>query len=122
MADPRLIDAYKKARDLIAENPDNKEFIVQEYIDLVEKINNYYNGNSSSGNGNLNNSGGLANMLKNPVEIEIYNNFQKYGAGASIPLVDLYQQDGSQQQQQLQSQNQLSYQESANLLMSLADY
>jgi len=121
MADPRLIDAYKKARDLIAENPDNKEFIVQEYIDLVEKINNYYNGNSSSGNGNLNNSGGLANMLKNPVEIEIYNNFQKYGASASIPLVDLYQQDGSQQQQ-LQSQNQLSYQESANLLMSLADY
>jgi len=120
MADARLIDAYKKARDMIAENPDNKEIIVREYIDLVEKINNYYNGNGSNnnGNGNLNNSGGLANMLKNPLEIEIYNNFQRYGASASIPLVDLAQQDRSQPPQP----EQLSYQESANILMSLANY
>jgi len=119
MADPRLIDAYKKARDMIAENPDNKEIIVREYIDLVEKINNYYNGNGdANGNINLNNSGGLANMLKNPLEIEIYNNFQRYGASASIPLVDLAQQDGSQPSQP----EQLSYQESANILMSLANY
>jgi hypothetical protein len=116
MADQRLIDAYKKARNMIAENPDNKEIIVREYIDLVEKINNYYNGNV---NGNLNdNGGGLANMLKNPLEIEIYNNFQKYGASASIPLVDLSQQDGSEPQQP----QQLSYRESANILMSLSDY
>ena len=30
-----LIRAYKNARKLIEENPDNKEQIINEYIDLV---------------------------------------------------------------------------------------
>jgi len=114
-ADPRLINAYKKARDMIAETPDNKENIINAYIDLVEKINNYYNGGGSSSLSD--NSGGLASMLKNPLEIEIYNNFQRYGVGSSIPAsaIPLQQQDGPVQPQR-------SYQESASALLSLSNY
>ena len=115
-ADPRLINAYKKARDMIAETPDNKENIINAYIDLVEKINNYYNGGGSSSSSG-GNSGSLASMLKNPLEIEIYNNFQRYGVGSSIPasVIPSQEQDGPVQPQR-------SYQESASALLSLANY
>jgi hypothetical protein len=109
MSDPRLINAYKKARDMIAETPDDKENIINAYIDLVEKINNYNNGG-----GNINN-GGLANMLKNPLEIEIYNNFQRYGASSSIPMSAMTSQDGPYQPQ-------LSYQDGANILLNMSQY
>jgi hypothetical protein len=116
-ADPRLINAYKKARDMITETPDNKENIINAYIDLVEKINNYYNGGGSLSS--RDNGGGLASMLKNPLEIEIYNNFQRYGASSSIPLSAITSQ---QQQQDGPVQHQLSYQEGADTLLNLANY
>jgi hypothetical protein len=111
MADPRLINAYKKARDMIAETPDDKENIINAYIDLVEKINNYYNGGGATTE--TGDNGGLAKLLKNPLEIEIYNNFQRYGAGSSIPISA--QQSGP-------NEPQLSYQEGANILLNMAQY
>lgn len=112
--DPRLINAYKKARDMIAETPENKDNIINAYIDLVEMIDNYYNG----GSGYARDSGGnLASMLKNPLEIEIYNNFQRYGAGSTIPL-STSSGSGTDQPQQRQR----SYQDSADLLLGMAGY
>ena len=112
MPDQRLINAYKRARELIAETPEDKEYIINEYIDLVEKINNYYNGGA-----NINNDGSssLANMLKNPLEIEIYNNFQRYGAGSTIPISASPSQDGP-------SQPSLTYEEGANILLNVSEY
>jgi hypothetical protein len=112
MPDQRLINAYKRARELIAETPEDKEYIINEYIDLVEKINNYYNGGA-----NINNDGSssLANMLKNPLEIEIYNNFQRYGAGSTIPISAIPSQDGP-------SQPSLTYEEGANILLNVSEY
>jgi len=112
MPDQRLINAYKGARELIAETPEDKEYIINEYIDLVEKINNYYNGGA-----NINNDGSssLANMLKNPLEIEIYNNFQRYGAGSTIPISAIPSQDGP-------SQPSLTYEEGANILLNVSEY
>jgi hypothetical protein len=112
MPDQRLINAYKRARELIAETPEDKENIINEYIDLVEKINNYYNGGA-----NINNDGSssLANMLKNPLEIEIYNNFQRYGAGSTIPISAIPSQDGP-------SQPSLTYEEGANILLNVSEY
>lgn len=114
MADQRLINAYKRARELIAETPQDKEYIINEYIDLVEKINNYYNGGGAGGSGG-NDGGGLANMLKNPLEIEIYNNFQRYGAGSTIPISAIPSQDGP-------SQPSLTYEEGANILLNVSEY
>ena len=113
MSDPRLINAYKKARDMIAETPENKENIVNAYIDLVEKIDNYYNG--GGGATATRDNGGLASMLKNPLEIEIYNNFQRYGAGSTIPISAISSQDGP-------SQPSLTYEEGANILLNVSEY
>jgi len=68
-----LIRAYKKTRKLIEEEPNNKDNIINEYIDLVQKIND---NNSNNNNNSINPE--LSKMLKNPLEIAIYNNFQKY--------------------------------------------
>lgn len=67
-----LIIAYKNMRDLIKKTPNDKNKIINEYTDLILKINknNYYD--------NSNPDIELQNMLKkNPLEFFIYNNFQK---------------------------------------------
>ena len=112
MPDQRLINAYKRARDLIAETPEDKEYIINEYIDLVEKINNYYNGGAIV---NDDGSGSLANMLKNPLEIEIYNNFQRYGVGSSVPMSAVSPQDGPATQQ-------LTFEQGADILLNVSEY
>jgi|688.fasta_scaffold415072_2 hypothetical protein len=72
-----LILAYKNMRELIKNTPNDKDNIINEYVDLVEKINNYNNNNNNNNNYNTNYE--MQNMLKkNPLEINIYNNFQKY--------------------------------------------
>lgn len=78
-----LIRAYKNTRKLIQENPDNREQIINEYIDLVEKINNYY---KYAENKNKNKE--FAKMLKNPLEISIFNNFQKYNGNPSDNIIN----------------------------------
>jgi hypothetical protein len=75
MQNEDLIRAYKNARELIKKNPENKDVIINEYIDLVEKI-NLYTSKSSSSASSTNNE--LSKLLKNPLEIAIYNNFQKF--------------------------------------------
>lgn len=70
-----LIIAYKNTRKLITNNPENKEKIINEYIDLVNKINNY---NQTPINTTNKTNSELGKMLKNPLEISIYNNFQRY--------------------------------------------
>ena len=74
MQNEDLIRAYKKTRKLIEEEPNNKDNIINEYIDLVQKIND----NNSNNNNNNSINPELSKMLKNPLEIAIYNNFQKY--------------------------------------------
>lgn len=74
MQNEDLIRAYKNARKLIEEDPNNKDNIINEYIDLVDKINN--NVNNDKINNSINPE--LSKMFKNPLEIAIYNNFQKY--------------------------------------------
>jgi hypothetical protein len=76
-----LIRAYKNTRKLIEENPDNKEQLITEYIDLVEKINYYYNSHN-------NNKNELAKMLKNPLEISIFNNFQRYNGDPNNNIIN----------------------------------
>ena len=75
-----LIRAYKNTRSLILQNPDNKEIYINEYIDLVNKLNNY-NKPQQSG---YNNTNDFSRMLKNPLEISIYNNFQRYNGEPHI--------------------------------------
>ena len=75
-----LIRAYKNTRSLILQNPDNKEIYISEYIDLVNKLNNY-NQPQQSG---YNNTNEFSRMLKNPLEISIYNNFQRYNGEPHI--------------------------------------
>jgi hypothetical protein len=70
-----LIIAYKNTRNLITQNPENKEKIINEYIDLVDKIYNY---NQTPINTTNDNNSELGKMFKNPLEISIYNNFQRY--------------------------------------------
>ena len=55
----KLIDAFKNAKKLISQDPNNKQNIIRDYIDLVLKLNNY------SSNNNENSSS----------DINIYNNF-----------------------------------------------
>jgi len=76
-----LIRAYKNTRKLIEENPDNKEQLITEYIDLVEKINYYYNSHN-------NNKNELSKMLKNPLEISIFNNFQRYNGDPNNNIIN----------------------------------
>ena len=84
-----LIRAYKNATKLILENPNNKNNIINEYIDLVYKISGNDNANL---NGNLNANGNdnseLSKMLKNPLEISIYNNFQRYNDGTTDNIIN----------------------------------
>lgn len=61
----KLIDAYKNAKKLIKQDPNNKQFIIKNYIDLVLKFNNY-----SSFKNNNNDEG-----LPSSSDINIYNNF-----------------------------------------------
>jgi hypothetical protein len=75
MANDDLLKAYKNTRVLITQTPADKEKIINEYIDLVVKINNL-NETPKAITNDTNNE--LANMFKNPLEISIYNNFQKY--------------------------------------------
>jgi len=56
----KLIDAFKNAKKLITQDPNNKQNIIRDYIDLVLKLNNY----SSNNNDNSSSS-----------DINIYNNF-----------------------------------------------
>ena len=78
----KLIQAYKITRKLIEENPDNKEQLINEYIDLVEKIHYYYKSNKK------NNNNEFAKMLKNPLEISIFNNFQRYNGDPNNNIIN----------------------------------
>jgi hypothetical protein len=73
MPNEDLIKAYKKSRALIKDEPKNKETIINEFIDLVVKINTY--DTSSKSISSTNNE--LRYLFKNPIEIAIYNNFQR---------------------------------------------
>jgi hypothetical protein len=75
MSNDDLLKAYKNTRLLITQKPTDKEKIINEYIDLVIKINNF-NETPKTNISDTNNE--LAKMFKNPLEISIYNNFQKY--------------------------------------------
>lgn len=75
MSNEDLMRAYKNTRKLIQDEPINKDTIINEYIDLVDKINTYET-SSKSISSSTNNE--LSKMFKNPLEIAIYNNFQKY--------------------------------------------
>jgi len=79
----KLIQAYKITRKLIEENPDNKEQLINEYIDLVEKIHYYYKSNKKNNNNNE-----FAKMLKNPLEISIFNNFQRYNGDPNNNIIN----------------------------------
>jgi hypothetical protein len=108
MATQELINAYKNARNLIAQTPADKDKIINDYIDLVVKINDY-NTNNTSIKYDANSQ--LGNMLKNPLEISIYNNFQRYGT-------DYIDQNINNRRQQ----NQPTYNESANFLVNMSKY
>jgi len=58
----KLIDAYKNARKLIIQEPNNKNNIIKDYIDLVLKFNNYSQTTTN-------------NDVPAPTDINIYNNF-----------------------------------------------
>jgi hypothetical protein len=73
-----LIIAYKETRNMIAQKPDEKERILIDYIDLVNKINNNYQQQQRGVSGYNNHNAEFSKMLKNPLEISIYNNFQRY--------------------------------------------
>lgn len=75
MPNEDLTRAYKNTRKLIQDEPTNKDVIINEYIDLVDKINTYET-SSKSISSSTNNE--LSKMFKNPLEIAIYNNFQRY--------------------------------------------
>jgi len=94
-----LIRAYKNATKLILENPNNKNNIINEYIDLVYKISGNDNDNAntnsndndyanSNDNGNANGNSELSKMFKNPLEISIYNNFQRYNDGTTDNIIN----------------------------------
>ena len=90
-----LIRAYKNATKLILENPNNKNNIINEYIDLVYKISGNSNNNAndndnanSNGNSNDNGNSELSKMFKNPLEISIYNNFQRYNDGTTDNIIN----------------------------------
>jgi len=108
MATPELINAYKNARNLIGQTPADKEKIINDYIDLVVKINDYNNG---GGNGYNDANNQLGNMLKSPLEISIYNNFQKYGSDYD---------DLKNKQAQLETQP--TYNDSAKFLVNMSKY
>jgi len=105
MAKPELINAYKNARNLISQTPADKDKIISDYIDLVIKITDYNNNNNDSNN----NNNQLGSMLKNPLEIAIYNNFQKYGTNND----DLNNYDNNKKP---------TYNESAKFLVNMAKY
>ena len=75
MPNEDLIRAYKNTRKLIQDEPTNKDSIINEYIDLVDKINTY---EISSKTISSSTNTELSKMFKNPLEIAIYNNFQRY--------------------------------------------
>ena len=73
-----LIRAYKETRNIISNNsPEDKERIINEYIDLVKKI-NANTEKQQQGSSGYNHNTEFSKMLKNPLEISIYNNFQRY--------------------------------------------
>jgi hypothetical protein len=73
-----LIRAYKETRNIISNNaPEDKERIINEYIDLVKKINANAE-KQQQGSYGYNHNTEFSKMLKNPLEISIYNNFQRY--------------------------------------------
>ena len=92
-----LIGAYKKALNKINEDKIKKNLYINEYIDLVlilNKIPNNLNPNNNNpNNNNLNpnnnpNNNELYKMLKNPLEISIYNNFQRYNDKPNNPIIN----------------------------------
>jgi len=85
-----LIGAYKKALNKINEDKINKNLYINEYIDLVlilNKIPNNLIPNNNPNNNNPNNNE-LYKMLKNPLEISIYNNFQRYNDKPNNPIIN----------------------------------
>ena len=75
-----LIRAYKNTRSLILQNPDNKDIYISEYIDLVNKLTNCNKPQLQD----YNHTNQFSKMLKNPLEISIYNNFQRYNGEPHI--------------------------------------
>jgi hypothetical protein len=91
MSNDILIDAYKNMRGLIKSTPTNKENIINEFIDLVNKVSSKQDIKTTA---TISKSGDLGDMLKNPLEINIYNNFQKYNS----PISDLSKQPSQYKQ------------------------
>ena len=85
MSNDDLLKAYKNTRLLITQKPTDKEKIINEYIDLVIKINNF-NETPKTNISDTNNE--LAKMFKNPLEISIYNNFQRYNDGTTDNIIN----------------------------------
>ena len=91
-----LIGAYKKALNKINEDKINKNLYINEYIDLVLILNkipnnlipNNNNPNNPNNNNNNPNNNELYKMLKNPLEISIYNNFQRYNDKPNNPIIN----------------------------------
>jgi hypothetical protein len=82
-----LINSYREANILILKDPANKNNIISEYIDLVYKV--YTESNGGGGVGvNANDNSELSKMLKNPLEISIYNNFQRYNDGTNDNIIN----------------------------------
>ncbi len=112
MSNPELIQAYKNARNLITKTPADKDKIINDYIDLVVKINDYNNSKSDAGSINYGTGYGnpeLNKMLRNPLEISIYNNFQRYG-------------NTSELNKQNTQQTPPTYNDSAKFLVNMANY
>ena len=64
----KLISAFKNAKNLIIQEPNNKQNIIRDYIDLVLKFNNYPPRLQISNNE-------PSTSLLTPSDINIYNNF-----------------------------------------------
>jgi hypothetical protein len=83
-----LINSYREANILILKDPANKNNIISEYIDLVYKVYTESNGGGDGAGVNANDNSELSKMLKNPLEISIYNNFQRYNDGTNDNIIN----------------------------------
>jgi hypothetical protein len=83
-----LINSYRETNSLILKDPANKNNIISEYIDLVYKVYTESNGGGDGAGVNANDNSELSKMLKNPLEISIYNNFQRYNDGTNDNIIN----------------------------------
>jgi hypothetical protein len=73
LTDKLLIDAYKQLRSNIAKNPTQKNALIIQYMDIVDN----YTKKSLLVTNEEDNSDQIRSLLKNPFEVNIYNNYKK---------------------------------------------